>query len=187
MYIYIFLFFITVRMRNVISMEYGVGSRQVGKNILAFYSKHSPLSNFYMSDFTVDNLKYNCLEQYLMREKAMLFNDHTMAGRIMTTDSPFYQQAFGRNVKTFNLKKWRLKAPKFLLRGILAKFSQVPHCSSYLRMTGGMILVEANSKDDYFGIGVGLHASEAQLVRQSEWGYNLLGRTLMSVRSRLFF
>ena len=172
-------------MRNVISMEYGVGARQVGRNILAFYSKKSPLSNSFMVDFSVENVKYNCLEQYLMHEKAMFFNDHIMADRIMTSDNAFYQRAFGQNVKKINMEKWRIKVPGVLLKGLMSKFSQIEHCKIYLRMTGFMILVEASAKDDYFGIGLGLNASAEELCNHSEWGYNLLGRTLMDVRSRL--
>ena len=45
------------------------------KTYTFFWSINSPFSQFYPSFFTIDNLRYNCAEQYMMHQKAIFFND----------------------------------------------------------------------------------------------------------------
>ena len=40
------------------------------------------LSNWYLSEFTVDGIKFSSMEQYMMYEKAMLFHDQEAAEKI---------------------------------------------------------------------------------------------------------
>ena len=48
----------------------------------------SPLLNYYPCVFTVNDKKYNCMEQYLMRTKALHFKDTDIAAKLMQTDNP---------------------------------------------------------------------------------------------------
>jgi predicted NAD-dependent protein-ADP-ribosyltransferase YbiA (DUF1768 family) len=40
-------------------------------------------SNWEYSPMIIDNIKYNCVEQYMMAEKARLFNDKETLAKIM--------------------------------------------------------------------------------------------------------
>tara|TARA_R110002050_G_scaffold86536_3_gene183912 strand:- start:355 stop:534 length:180 start_codon:yes stop_codon:yes gene_type:complete len=57
-----------------------------------------------MSTFTVDGVEYNCVEQYLMYQKAVLFKDDEAAAQIMEADKPGKQKKLGRGVRGFNEK-----------------------------------------------------------------------------------
>ena len=46
------------------------------------------LSNWYPLDFTVDNIRFSSMEQYMMYKKAVLFNDTAIAEEIMKIDDP---------------------------------------------------------------------------------------------------
>ena len=63
-------------------------------------------SNWYPSEFTIDDITYNCGEQYMMYQKAMLFKDNKTAELILKTDEPREQKSLGRKVKDFDPNKW---------------------------------------------------------------------------------
>ena len=41
------------------------------------------LSNWYLSDFEIDGVKYSSMEQYMMYQKAVLFQDNEIAQQIL--------------------------------------------------------------------------------------------------------
>jgi len=125
------------------------------------------------------------MEQYLMYQKAIYFNDVFTGKKIMRAGRPPVQKALGRTVKHFDATVWKAVVPDILAEGLKAKFSQVPHCKNYLKLTTGMTLAEASGTDNFYGIGFGLLAHEGVLSDQSKWGYNLLGKCLMNVREHL--
>ena len=45
-------------------------------------------SNWYPSNFTISDITYNCGEQYMMYQKALLFNDTETANLILSTKHP---------------------------------------------------------------------------------------------------
>ncbi len=47
------------------------------------------LSQWYPCSFTVDGLNYNCAEQYMMAEKARIFNDGPIRKQIMRETDQF--------------------------------------------------------------------------------------------------
>ena len=53
-----------------------------------------PFSQWFRSSFVVDGVKYNCAEQYMMAEKA-----------IMKSKNPSEQKSWGRKVRNFNVDK----------------------------------------------------------------------------------
>ena len=47
-------------------------------NVICFHNpeeENGYLSNWYLSDFTINNIKFTSMEQYMMYSKALLFND----------------------------------------------------------------------------------------------------------------
>ena len=41
------------------------------------------LSNWYLSEFTIDDITFSSMEQYMMYEKAILFHDQETAEKIL--------------------------------------------------------------------------------------------------------
>ena len=161
------------------------GARRIEGDILLFYSKNSPLSNHYLAQFIEERQTYNCMEQYLMFQKAMFFNDIITATKIMNTDSPHAQKALGLKVQNFDVTTWRAAVPDLLSAGLKAKFSRVRGCKDYLLLTKGLTLAEASRTDNFYGIGFSLYAREKTVSNQANWGNNLLGKCLMVVRDYL--
>ena len=65
-----------------------------------------PHSQWSYSPFVINNIEYNCAEQYMMAEKARCFNDFGALAAIMSTDSPRDQKAIGRTVENFDEAVW---------------------------------------------------------------------------------
>jgi ribA/ribD-fused uncharacterized protein len=81
-------------------------------------------SQWHPSVFTVDGVTYNCAEQYMMHQKALLFNDPEAAARILSSKSPRVQQGIARSVKNFNESTWREHRLQIVHDGNIAKYLQ---------------------------------------------------------------
>lgn len=142
------------------------------------------LSQWYPSPFTVEGVRYHCAEQYMMAQKARLFEDAEMLREIMTAKHPKQCKALGQRVRGFDEKVWRDNRVPIVVAGNLAKFSQNGQLRTYLCQSGGRILVEASPYDRIWGIG--LTADDPRAENGSLWrGENLLGFSLMEVRDLL--
>ena len=52
------------------------------KTVIGFHRPeeiNGSFSNWYLSDFVVDGIKYSSMEQYMMHKKALLFKDTEIA------------------------------------------------------------------------------------------------------------
>lgn len=65
-----------------------------------------PLSQWYRSVFKVNHITYNCCEQYMMAQKAKLFNDREALACIMASKEPREQKAIGKTVRGFEQAVW---------------------------------------------------------------------------------
>lgn len=142
------------------------------------------LSQWFDKKFTVDNIEYRTAEQYMMAEKARLFNDQQILSAIMAATTPKEAKQLGRKIRNFNPKVWDTHKKAIVTKGNYAKFSQNPDLKKYLLQTGDKILVESSPYDNIWGIG--LDSTEARAIHPSNWpGQNLLGFCLMEVRDSL--
>lgn len=163
-----------------------------------FNSETSPFSQWYRVSFLVDRATgraahrhdgysgamYNCAEQWMMHSKAMLFNDHATATKILLSDHPREQKALGRKVKGFNETVWRQRREVIVHTGNREKFTQNPELLELLLATQGTTLVEASPHDRVWGIG--LEESDPRAQHPSKWqGQNLLGKMLTRLRNEL--
>ena len=142
------------------------------------------MSQWWPCRFEVDGITYNCAEQYMMAQKALLFGDKSIANAILDTDDPSKQKALGRLVSGYNERVWHENRDKIVWRGNYAKFTQNPELTQFLISTGDKILAEASPKDFIWGIGLAEHdfrATDPGLWR----GENLLGFILMDVRQTI--
>ena len=144
----------------------------------------SKLSNWHMCNFVMNGVTYNCGEQAMMAEKAILFNDKDTLFQIMTTSHPKTIQALGRQIKNFSQEVWDKNKYRIMVDLSYARFSQNQYLKDLLLDTGDKILVEASPIDKIWGIG--LDGNEAKITPDTEWkGQNLLGKALTEVRNRL--
>jgi ribA/ribD-fused uncharacterized protein len=62
-------------------------------------------------------------EQYMMYRKAMLFDDHETAKKILKTKEPAQRKALGRKVGGFTREKWDAHKEKIVEEGNWWKFT----------------------------------------------------------------
>jgi len=149
-----------------------------------FYTAASPLSQHYPAKFTVNNIEFNCAEQFMMYCKAMLFGDKIIAQKILDNKNPQEQKMLGRQVKNFDERVWKAKRESYVFIGNLNKFRQNKHLKEFILNTKDTELVEASEKDTVWGIGLGLN--DPKIYFRHLWrGMNLLGKTLGRVRTVL--
>lgn len=150
-------------------------------NFLFFYG--GEFSQWYMCNFIIDEIQYNCAEQYMMAQKALLFKDYSNFLKIMKASQPHHQKALGKLVKNFNKEEWEKHCKKYVYDANIAKFS-LSHLTPVILSTGDKELVEASSTDCIWGIG--LAEGDPDCYDRSKWrGTNWLGEVLMEVRKDL--
>lgn len=149
-------------------------------------------SNWYPSKFVVNNVEFNCGEQFMMYEKARLFGDTASMEAILNEPNPREQKALGKKVKNekgepwtdADKEKWALAARDLVYVGLLEKFQQNPHLKNVLENSMELEIVEASPTDCIWGIGLAEDNPDA--TNKSKWkGTNWLGEVIMRVRSTL--
>lgn len=77
--------------------------------VIRFHNPDDPngyLSNWYLSDFEIDGIKFTSMEQYMMYKKAICFKDKEDAREILATNDVGKIKAFGRSVKNYDDRYW---------------------------------------------------------------------------------
>ena len=139
------------------------------------------LSNWYLSEFTIDDIAFSSMEQYMMYEKAILFHDQETAKKILQKDNVAEIKALGRIVQNFDDTVWVKSREEIVYKGVLEKFRQNPELRKRLERTGEEIIAECAVKDRIWGIGLSMKDEDRFCVER--WnGQNLLGKILMDVR-----
>jgi hypothetical protein len=162
---------------------HNVATPQSG-DIVAFFTKSSEFSNHHPCSFIVDDTSYNCGEQYIAAQKALLFNDKKSNMKIMSTSDPIKIENSMKAIAGFNKQRWQNKAPELMLKGLEAKFVQNPDLGDTLLDTGDKTIIEASPTDSFWGVSLGLRSTD--LFQRDKWnGMNHMGECLMRVRSML--
>lgn len=142
------------------------------------------LSNWYLSDFEVNGIKYSSMEQYMMHQKAVLFNDNEIAEQILAISDVGKIKDLGRKVKKYNDVIWNGMRQIIIYEGLLEKFRQNDGLRNELLASGQDILAECAVQDRIWGIGLSM--KDEKRFNMEEWqGQNLLGFSLMRVREAL--
>lgn len=152
-----------------------------------------PFSQWEPCYFEIDDVEYNCAEQFMMAEKARLFGDEQTLEMILETDLPATQKALGRQVDGFSQAVWedddetengRPYCWNVVWRGNMAKFGQNAYLLDLLLATDGTTLVEASPEDPIWGIGLA-EGHPGCYSRETWQGLNWLGEILTGVREQL--
>lgn len=156
-------------------------------NVVCFHNPeeiNGYLSNWYMSDFEVNNIKFSSMEQYMMYYKAVTFNDNETAKEILNSTDAGKIKALGRQVKNYDNIIWNGVRQIIVYEGLFAKFSQNNELKEKLLKTGNDILAECAVQDCIWATGVSMK-DENRFDMQKWRGQNLLGFAIMQVREKL--
>ena len=157
------------------------------RNIVCFHNPdevNGYLSNWYLSDFEVNGIKYSSMEQYMMYQKAVLFHDNEIAEQILAISDVGKIKALGRMVRNYNDTVWNGTRQIIIYEGLLEKFRQNDALKDRLLASGEDILAECAVQDKIWGIGLSM--KDEKRFNMDEWqGQNLLGFGLMRVRTML--
>lgn len=157
-----------------------------------FFTASSPFSQWHHCEFTGKPLFkeveteitfYNA-EQWMMFNKALLFEDEKCAKDIMEDPDPKAVKAIGREIKNFNQKTWDEHKRDIVYEGNKLKFGQNRELLDELRKTVGTTMVEASPFDRIWGIGLSANNPKAK-ARRNWRGQNLLGQILTNLRVEL--
>lgn len=157
------------------------------KKIIGFHKPDEPygyLSNWYLSDFVIGNIRFSSMEQYMMYNKAVLFNDRDIARQILAVSDVGKIKELGRCVSNYNNSVWNGMRQIIIYKGLLEKFRQNDTLSKQLSDTSDAVLAECAVNDLIWGIGISM-ADPARNDIRAWKGQNLLGYALMLVRDEL--
>lgn len=153
------------------------------------------LSQWYCGrPFTANGRTYVTAEQYMMSEKALLFNDTRSYLKIMREPDPRKCKALGKLVAGFDQKTWDDALREIIFHGNLAKLQSDIEIVAALLETRNAVLVEASPFDDIYGAGLEkkdlLNPDGSLKVQPWEWhkrgeirqAKNHLGFVLMGLR-----
>lgn len=144
----------------------------------------SCLSQWYPSQFVVEEIAYKTAEHWMMANKALLFDDSKSFEKIIESATPREAKELGRSIVGFDYQTWEENKLNIVREGNIHKFNQNPDLFRYLLNTKDKVIVEASSDDEIWGIG--LAQDNADIDNVYCWpGLNLLGFALMEVRDFL--
>ena len=161
-------------------------SLRIENDIVFFFNRSSPLSNFFPAPVTIDGIKYHCSEQYYQSTKAEILGDHGTAMKIMVADDPLQCKQLGdRATRTKQtMEKWDSEKINIMEKANMHKLEHNEHLKAVLLSTGNRMLAEASPKDTYWGIALSM--SDKRKADRQQWtGQNKLGEVLMKVRTYL--
>jgi ribA/ribD-fused uncharacterized protein len=170
-------------MRSVADVEKAVAAGE-RVEFEFFWGPHNCLSQWHASSFTDGEHTFATAEHYMMWRKAILFDDHTTAARILAADHPRPARDLGRQVANFDQATWETHRYDIVVDGNTLKFGQHDDLAAFLLDTGDRVLVEASPFDRIWGIG--LREDDPGAADPARWrGLNLLGFALGDVREIL--
>jgi ribA/ribD-fused uncharacterized protein len=154
-------------------------------NIFPFFSKNDILSNHFECHFKIDEIAYDCTEQFLFSEKAIARDQPHVAKSIMHNRQGRYAKKFGEQVAwNDTLESWLDFAKEKLIISNRAKYTQNKDLRQHLFSTAPKDLVEANPTDVYWGVA--LRKTDPRIYDKNRWkGQNLMGQLLTDLREEL--
>lgn len=157
------------------------------RKIICFHNPEEAngcFSNWYLSDFCVKGIRFSSMEQYMMYQKAVLFQDTETAEEILQTTDVGKIKALGRLVKNYEDAIWSGMRQIIVYQGLFEKFRQNDDLKQKLLATQDSVLAECAVQDKIWGIGLSMK-DERRFDRKEWQGQNLLGFSLMCVRTAL--
>lgn len=152
--------------------------------VVVFFGRASRFSNHYPSNFTVGDMSYNTVEQYLAHNRAILAAREDLGRRAMASPDPLESKRVLNILGAMpDQESWEQQRRDILFTGLMAKFSQNQDLKDYLLSSTDRQIGEASTNKTW---GIGLMLTDRNRLNTKLWrGNNLQGRTLMEVRESL--
>lgn len=159
-------------------------SNQRSEEAIVFFSKYSALSNHHPSPFTLHGQAFQHMEQYLASRKAQFSGREDLIQRSAQATDPKVAKAILHSLREDHKTEWDQQVEKITIEGLRAKFSQNEHLLHFLKGTENLQIGEASTNPRW---GIGLELDNSDVLDLSKWNPtgNLLGRSLMKIRSEL--
>jgi len=151
----------------------------------------SVFSNFHECSFKYsyfeETHEFFCSEQAFMWHKAMFFNDHESAEKILSEKhDPYVCKQLGRKVKNYDDARWNEIRYSVMCSVNFQKFRQNQDLKKFIidKRFDGKTFVEASPYDKIWGIRVAIGAPT--IDDETTWkGQNLLGKCITEIRKDL--
>lgn len=143
-------------------------------------------SNWFAAGFydPVAQQRFANTEQAFMYYKAWTMGDTETRKLIALATDPGKAKDLGRKVKNFSKELWDEHKMFAMVHVNTMKYTQNWPMAMELVNTENKILVEASPSDTIWGIGLSL--SDPDIYDETKWrGQNLLGKALMTVRTKI--
>jgi len=161
------------------------------KNIGVFKEDHV-FSFSYPSIFAdINSIIYPDLETFYQAERAKYFQDFVSYAKILTSPSAGFSRRVGEELlewddareETDYLEAWDIVKPAILKKGLRYKFTQNPGMGECLKLTDGMLLVNASEPSEEPEWTCGCDYASPDCFDPTQFTEeNLLGSLLMEVR-----
>jgi len=149
-----------------------VGANAARADVIRFYEKDAPyfeFTNFAQYPVMIDGIEWPTSEHYYQAQK---FSDPMRQEQIRAAAGPGAAQKLGQATRG-RRPDWNDRRLEVMQSVLYAKFTQYPALRTLLVETGDAHLIEASTKDRFFGEG------------KDGTGKNHLGRLLEELRERL--
>ena len=91
-------------------------------DMMLFWGKYVPLSTFHIHNFKVNQVQFSSIMQDLQYEKAMLFENGELAGKLITEKDPLVCRMLGKQITNFEQQKWANSCYDIVKELLEAKF-----------------------------------------------------------------
>ncbi len=127
------------------------------------------------------------VNQWILYNKSLLFNDTKMAEHIMTLDVQDmvkYMRLYGAIENSSDRKLWNNHKKIIVREGNMLKFEQNDAARKELLSTGNKTIGFATEYDTEWGIGLSIY-DKGKFDRRMWRGKNVLGKILIDIRKEL--
>lgn len=145
-------------------------------NIVGFFSRFSPFSNFHPAIFRIDERIYKTVEHFYQAERARYLGKDDIADKIMEMEDPAKCKKEGDSIEATRDQEegWKIASTSIMQMGLEAKYRQNDYLRAELMNTRGKALAEMSFNKRW---GTGLHMRDRRNQDKALWtGENLLGR-----------
>ena len=144
----------------------GMAATKTDDDMVCYFGQLSSFSNFYASNFIVDDCEFVNLEQYIQWTKASYFKDSAMANLVLASDDPIEVKSLGKSIVGYDENRWKEVGLELVRPGTRAKFEQPPLLLKMLQITHPKTIVEA-TYDKTWGTGIPLDSPDALI--EEKW------------------
>ena len=162
---------------------------RVVDNMVLFWGDGDIFSNFHPASFIFHvgrDIKFPTSEHAFMYMKALFFDDHEAANKVLEAKTPYDAKKIGRTVKNFDEDLWSAVAETVMYDVNASKYTQNVALLEGMMATRGKELVEASKFDKIWGTGFA--EDDPQGYNKYNWppNCNKLGRVLTKLRDDLY-